>query len=103
MTLSVLTALPTGADPRRGAPGRRAPKEPYAGDAQLVVACLLGILAVVLLITVVKLHPFLVAHARLRGARRGRDDAARPTSWPASSPASGRRPAPSACSSRSAR
>src|SRR3954464_9352137 len=36
-----------------------APKEPYAGNAQLVLACLLGILAVVLLITVVKLHPFL--------------------------------------------
>ena len=36
-----------------------AAKEPYAGNAQLVLACLLGILAVVLLITAVKLHPFL--------------------------------------------
>jgi GntP family gluconate:H+ symporter len=33
--------------------------EPYAGDGVLVVACVVGILAVVLLITVAKLHPFL--------------------------------------------
>ena len=33
--------------------------EPYAGDGLLVVACVVGILAVVLLITVAKLHPFL--------------------------------------------
>jgi GntP family gluconate:H+ symporter len=31
----------------------------YAGNAQLLVACIVGILAVVVLITVVKLHPFL--------------------------------------------
>jgi GntP family gluconate:H+ symporter len=35
------------------------PKVPYAGDGQLVAACILGILAVVLLITVAKVHPFL--------------------------------------------
>ena len=35
------------------------PKVPYAGSGQLVAACLLGILAVVLLITLAKLHPFL--------------------------------------------
>lgn len=33
--------------------------EPYAGDGVLVVACVVGILAVVLLITVAKVHPFL--------------------------------------------
>jgi GntP family gluconate:H+ symporter len=33
--------------------------QPYAGNAQLVVACVAGILAVVVLITVAKLHPFL--------------------------------------------
>ena len=35
------------------------PKVPYAGNGQLVAACILGILAVVLLITVAKVHPFL--------------------------------------------
>ena len=35
------------------------PDVPYAGNGQLVAACLLGILAVVLLITVGKVHPFL--------------------------------------------
>ncbi|WP_083707257.1 GntP family permease [Intrasporangium flavum] len=35
------------------------PAVPYAGDGQLVAACILGILAVVLLITVGKVHPFL--------------------------------------------
>ena len=35
------------------------PKVPYAGDGQLVAACILGILAVVLLITIGKVHPFL--------------------------------------------
>ncbi|WP_256796397.1 SLC13 family permease [Terrabacter sp. Ter38] len=35
------------------------PDVPYAGDGQLVAACILGILAVVLLITVGKVHPFL--------------------------------------------
>lgn len=35
------------------------PEVPYAGNAQLLVACLAGILAVVLLITAAKLHPFL--------------------------------------------
>ena len=33
--------------------------EPYAGDGVLVIACVVGILAVVLLITLAKLHPFL--------------------------------------------
>jgi GntP family gluconate:H+ symporter len=37
----------------------RSADAPYAGNGQLVAACVLGILAVVLLITVVKLHPFL--------------------------------------------
>ncbi len=59
MTLSVLTALPSGLAPAAARLADEAPKEPYAGDAQLVVACVLGILSVVLLITVVKLHPFL--------------------------------------------
>ncbi len=35
------------------------PKVPYAGSGQLLAACLIGILAVVLLITLAKLHPFL--------------------------------------------
>lgn len=35
------------------------PEVPYASDGQLVVACLAGILAVVVLITWAKLHPFL--------------------------------------------
>ena len=35
------------------------PDVPYAGDGQLVAACILGILAVVLLITLGKVHPFL--------------------------------------------
>ncbi|GGM92706.1 gluconate:H+ symporter, GntP family protein [Terrabacter tumescens] len=35
------------------------PDIPYAGDGQLVAACILGILAVVLLITLGKVHPFL--------------------------------------------
>ncbi|OFE18896.1 gluconate transporter [Humibacillus sp. DSM 29435] len=35
------------------------PKVPYAGSGQLLAACLIGILAVVLLITIAKLHPFL--------------------------------------------
>jgi len=35
------------------------PEVPYAGDGQLLAACIIGILAVVVLITVVKLHPFL--------------------------------------------
>jgi GntP family gluconate:H+ symporter len=35
------------------------PKVPYAGNGQLVAACILGILAVVVLITVAKVHPFL--------------------------------------------
>lgn len=43
-----ITALPT-------AP----PEVPYASNTQLIIACLAGILAVVLLITVLKLHPFL--------------------------------------------
>ncbi len=33
--------------------------DPVAGDAQLVIAALLGVAAIVVLITVVKLHPFL--------------------------------------------
>jgi GntP family gluconate:H+ symporter len=33
--------------------------QPYAGDGVLVIACVAGILSVVLLITVAKLHPFL--------------------------------------------
>jgi GntP family gluconate:H+ symporter len=35
------------------------PDVPYAGDGQLIAACLIGIIAVVLLITWAKLHPFL--------------------------------------------
>lgn len=35
------------------------PKVPYAGNGQLIAACLIGILVVVLLITLAKLHPFL--------------------------------------------
>jgi GntP family gluconate:H+ symporter len=42
-----------------GTPALVAADEPYAGDGVLVIACLVGILAVVLLITVAKLHPFL--------------------------------------------
>lgn len=60
MTLATLTAaLPAGALPSVARLADEAPKAPYAGNGQLVAACLLGILAVVLLITVVKLHPFL--------------------------------------------
>ncbi|MBC9822325.1 SLC13 family permease [Terrabacter sp. MAHUQ-38] len=59
MTLSTLTAVPSGLMPAVARLADEAPKEPYAGDGQLVAACLLGILSVVLLITVVKLHPFL--------------------------------------------
>jgi len=40
-------------------PALVAADQPYAGNAQLVVACVAGILAVVVLITVAKLHPFL--------------------------------------------
>lgn len=35
------------------------PEVPYAGNGQLLAACFIGIIAVVLLITLVKLHPFL--------------------------------------------
>ena len=43
-----------------GTPALVAADEPrYAGDGVLVVACVVGILAVVLLITLAKLHPFL--------------------------------------------
>jgi len=59
MTLATLTTLPPGLTPAATSIAVEAAKEPYAGNAQLVLACLLGILAVVLLITVVKLHPFL--------------------------------------------
>ncbi len=59
MTLATLTTLPPGLAPAATGVAVEAAKEPYAGNAQLVLACLLGILAVVLLITAVKLHPFL--------------------------------------------
>lgn len=59
MSLSVLSALPTGLGQAVATLAAEPPKVPYAGDGQLVAACLLGILTVVLLITVVKLHPFL--------------------------------------------
>ncbi|MEO7447747.1 MAG: SLC13 family permease [Humibacillus sp.] len=59
MSLTVLAALPAGLAPTVADLVADPPKVPYAGDGQLVAACLLGILAVVLLITVVKLHPFL--------------------------------------------
>jgi GntP family gluconate:H+ symporter len=59
MTLTALTTFPSGLNPALTSLAGAATKEPYAGNAQLVVACLLGILSVVLLITVVKLHPFL--------------------------------------------
>jgi GntP family gluconate:H+ symporter len=42
-----------------GAVALAAADEPYASDGVLVVACVVGILAVVLLITLAKLHPFL--------------------------------------------
>jgi gluconate:H+ symporter, GntP family len=42
-----------------GAPSADAPPPVYAGNAQLVAACLLGILTVVVLITWAKVHPFL--------------------------------------------
>ncbi|MCU1536353.1 MAG: gluconate transporter [Humibacillus sp.] len=57
--IPALTALPTGLSQGLAALATEPPKVPYAGDGQLVAACLLGILTVVLLITVVKLHPFL--------------------------------------------
>ena len=52
MTASLPLDLP-------GAVALAAADEPYAGDGVLVVACVVGILAVVLLITVAKVHPFL--------------------------------------------
>jgi GntP family gluconate:H+ symporter len=55
-----LLGLPTALSVAAPA-GLRAADEPpvYAGDAQLVAACILGILAVVVLITWAKVHPFL--------------------------------------------
>jgi gluconate:H+ symporter, GntP family len=50
-TIAAVTSLPA----LPAAP----PDVPYAGDGQLVAACILGILAVVLLITLGKVHPFL--------------------------------------------
>ena len=88
--------------PSRASP-TRPPKEPYAGNAQLVLACLLGILAVVLLITVGQAAPVPGAHARFRRAGRGGDHAPHRHRRPASSPASGRPPARWACSSPSER
>jgi GntP family gluconate:H+ symporter len=52
MTASLQLDLP-------GAAALAAADEPYASDGVLVIACVLGILAVVLLITLAKLHPFL--------------------------------------------
>jgi GntP family gluconate:H+ symporter len=53
MTLLALPAAVTAALPQDG------PPPVYAGNAQLVLACVLGILAVVVLITWAKVHPFL--------------------------------------------
>ena len=58
MILNALSALPAGLTPVVARMADEPVKEPYAGDAQLIAACLLGILTVVLLITVLKLHPF---------------------------------------------
>ena len=57
MSLIGLTAAVPAAIPA----GMRAADAPpvYAGNAQLVAACILGILAVVVLITWAKMHPFL--------------------------------------------
>jgi GntP family gluconate:H+ symporter len=57
MTLIALPATVVAAAPA-GLGAADAPPV-YAGDAQLVAACLLGILAVVVLITWAKVHPFL--------------------------------------------
>ncbi|MEW1953130.1 SLC13 family permease [Terrabacter sp. NPDC080008] len=57
MTLIALPAAASAAVPA-GLPAAAAPPA-YAGNAQLIVACILGILAVVVLITWAKVHPFL--------------------------------------------
>ena len=60
MSLTTLSALPAavGTALPGGLPLAEEPPV-YAGSAQLVAACVLGILAVVVLITWAKLHPFL--------------------------------------------
>jgi len=58
MSLVALPAAVTAALPA-GLPAADPPPPVYAGDAQLVAACILGILAVVVLITWAKVHPFL--------------------------------------------
>ncbi|EWT06868.1 gluconate transporter [Intrasporangium chromatireducens Q5-1] len=55
--MGTLSAAWLGATTSTAAPMADTPN--YAGNGQLVVACIVGILAVVVLITVVKLHPFL--------------------------------------------
>ena len=57
MSLIALPAAVSAAVPD-GLPAADAPPA-YAGNAQLVAACILGILAVVVLITWAKVHPFL--------------------------------------------
>jgi GntP family gluconate:H+ symporter len=56
-SLGTLDILDTAASP--AAWPLAPPDVPYAGDGQLLAACILGILTVVILITLVKLHPFL--------------------------------------------
>ena len=58
MSLLTLPAVAVGAIPA-GLPFADEPPPVYAGNTQLVLACVLGILAVVLLITWGKVHPFL--------------------------------------------
>ena len=58
MSLLALPAALSASLPA-GLPFAEEPPPVYAGNAQLVAACILGILAVVLLITWGKVHPFL--------------------------------------------
>ena len=58
MSLLTLPAVASATIPA-GLPFADEPPPVYAGNAQLVLACVLGILAVVLLITWGKVHPFL--------------------------------------------
>ena len=58
MSLLTLPAAAAGAIPA-GLPFADAPPPVYAGNTQLILACVLGILAVVVLITWGKVHPFL--------------------------------------------
>jgi len=80
----------------------QAPPAPAAGGAQLVLAAVLGIAAVVLLISWLQVHPFLalIAGSAVVGLVGGLGAAKRSRASP---PARDPRSAASACSSPSAR